>query len=68
LAKAERLVKELFRHYVSHPELLPAWRADELGDADGRARVACDFIAGMTDRYAEMRYLDYFVPEPRSEY
>ncbi len=63
LEKAEHLVKELFRHYMAHPELLPEWRRAELADVPGRARAVCDFIAGMTDRYAEQRYIEYFVPE-----
>lgn len=62
LSKAEHLVKELFRYYMAHPELLPEWRRDEFGETASRARVVCDFIAGMTDRYAEQRYLDYFMP------
>ncbi len=63
LDKAERLVKELFRYYMAEPGHLPAWRTAELNDTPGRARAVCDFIAGMTDRYAEQRYAEYFMPE-----
>ncbi len=68
LEKAEHLVKELFRYYMAHPDLLPEWRWAETGDAHGRARVVCDFIAGMTDRYAEQRYVEYFMPEHWASY
>lgn len=53
-SKAKRVVTELFAFFFSEPECLPTeWRrlAEEAGGA-GRARVVCDFIAGMTDRYA----------------
>lgn len=63
LEKAEHLVKELFRYYMAHPESLPEWRRAELTDVSGRARAVCDFVAGMTDRYAEQRYVEYFMPE-----
>ncbi len=63
LRKAGRLVKELFRFYMEHPELLPEWRSSEISAVESRARVACDFIAGMTDRYAQHRYAQYFLPE-----
>ena len=53
-ANARRVVHDLFGAYVQSPENLPSdWRAQhEQCDADGRARVVADYIAGMTDRYA----------------
>ncbi len=53
-SKAERVVKELFGFFLAEPECLPtAWR--QLTDApntEKTAKVAADFIAGMTDRFA----------------
>ena len=41
---------ELFHYYMEHPGVLPqSFRDREHGD--GRARVVCDYIAGMTDNY-----------------
>ncbi|ABZ93941.1 Deoxyguanosinetriphosphate triphosphohydrolase [Leptospira biflexa serovar Patoc strain 'Patoc 1 (Ames)'] len=41
----------LFKHFESHPESIPeSYRNRE--EEDGRMRVICDYIAGMTDRYA----------------
>jgi len=61
LRKAEHLVKELFRFYMSHPDLLEEKRPK--GDTiEAWARVVCDFIAGMTDRYAERKYAENFMP------
>lgn len=59
LRKAAELIKALFRFYMENSEFLPAWRESELGTVEGRARVACDFIAGMTDRYAERKYEEF---------
>ncbi|NLH83414.1 MAG: deoxyguanosinetriphosphate triphosphohydrolase [Phyllobacteriaceae bacterium] len=51
---AERVVEELFAGFVARPELLPEeWRrAGARDDAESPARRICDYIAGMTDRYA----------------
>ena len=50
--KAGRVVEELFGTFASDPSLLPAaWRWD--GDEETRRlRRTCDYIAGMTDRFA----------------
>ena len=57
-SQARRILAELFGLFLAEPDVLPeGWRdrADakfaEDGDS-GRARVVCDYIAGMTDRYA----------------
>lgn len=63
LRKAEHLIKELFKFYFDHPEMLPEWRQREIQTIEGRARVVCDFIAGMTDRYAQRQYAEHFMPE-----
>jgi len=61
LRKAEHLVKELFRFYMSHPNELEE-RRPEVETPEAWARVVCDFIAGMTDRYAERKYAENFMP------
>jgi dGTPase len=51
---ARRILRELFSVYMSEPDVLPeGWfaRADGRDDA-GKARVVCDYIGGMTDRFA----------------
>ena len=51
--KAQRVVTELWDYFSAHPDCLPAdWQARLPADADGRARVIGDYIAGMTDRFA----------------
>ncbi|WP_226581768.1 deoxyguanosinetriphosphate triphosphohydrolase [Acuticoccus sediminis] len=50
--RAARVMAELFEVYASDPSLLPAsWRDEADGDAR-RLRRTCDYIAGMTDRFA----------------
>ncbi|MEN8721723.1 MAG: deoxyguanosinetriphosphate triphosphohydrolase [Alphaproteobacteria bacterium] len=53
-SKARRVVGDLFPLYLGEPEILPdPWRAlATTGDVSARARIVCDFIAGMTDRFA----------------
>ena len=52
--QAKRIVKSLFDLFFSEPvSLPPEWRARYEGASKARlARVVCDYIAGMTDRYA----------------
>ena len=59
LQKANQLVKELFRYYVEHTDEMPAATPDLRGDG---TRAVCDFIAGMTDRYAQQTYTELFLP------
>ena len=52
---AKTVVRELFAIYLARPgEMKPrfAERAQAAVDERALARVACDFVAGMTDRYA----------------
>ncbi|WP_075221293.1 deoxyguanosinetriphosphate triphosphohydrolase [Acuticoccus yangtzensis] len=50
--KAARVVEELFTVYANDPSLLPeSWRHAQDGEAR-RLRRTCDYIAGMTDRFA----------------
>jgi len=64
---AERVVETLFAAYMGAPAELPAeWRRDlDLADRPRLARRVCDYIAGMTDRFAliEHRRLAGGAPE-----
>ena len=58
MAKAKRVIRELFDALIDDPRLLPpdyygeAQRHETGEGVNGRARVVADYIAGMTDRYA----------------
>ncbi len=49
--KAERFLSELFALYVANPKILPPAVLEQAGEEDLH-RVVCDYIAGMTDRFA----------------
>jgi len=59
---AEQIVRDLFARYNADPSTLPEdWReAFAKLDARRRARLACDFLAGQTDRYAIAEYRRLF--------
>jgi dGTPase len=60
-AKAKRFIQELFLLYVKKPEQLPMHVQKRIA-RDGTRRVVCDYIAGMTDRYALDEYKKLFDP------
>ena len=66
---ASEVVQNLFGRFMQEPELLPGGRAQaatECGEPD-RARMVCDYIAGMTDRFAvnEHRRIFGWAPDLR---
>ena len=60
--KVPHLIESLFRYYVRHPDRLPESMRD-IAEADGREQAACDYIAGMTDRFAVDLYSNLFIPK-----
>ena len=66
---AERVVEDLFEAFHGEPGLMPAeWQRELDGvDPERLARRVCDYIAGMTDRFAlaEHRRLFDATPELR---
>jgi dGTPase len=57
--KAERILGELFSAYVDDQELLPPSFRTHIG-ASTPERIICDYLAGMTDRYAIREYQKLF--------
>jgi dGTPase len=53
-SQAKRLLADMFKLFMAEPDTLPTeWQERALArDETGRARVVCDYIAGMTDRFA----------------
>jgi dGTPase len=66
MGDAQDVVRDLFRHFMARPGDLPAEWSHGLEDADedGRIRRICDFIAGMTDRYALIEHARHFDSTP----
>jgi dGTPase len=59
--KAKRFLEELFKVYVKSPEQLPEETQKRIPN-DGTRRAVCDYIAGMTDRYALDEHEKLFNP------
>jgi dGTPase len=49
--RAVRMLEQLFEHYIGHPETMGSGPLGRV-DRDGLHRAVCDYLAGMTDRYA----------------
>ncbi|MEI8291224.1 MAG: deoxyguanosinetriphosphate triphosphohydrolase [Verrucomicrobiota bacterium] len=49
--RAKQLLKDLFTHYLKHPGELASF-TPKRSHRVSRHRTVCDYIAGMTDRYA----------------
>ncbi len=60
-SKARDILKKLYEYYVKHPEKLPEDFLPQL-DFDGMERIVCDYIAGMTDKYALHVFSQIFIP------
>jgi dGTPase len=59
--KAERIVTDLFNAYLSEPEMLPP-HVQKWIDDRSLERTICDYIAGMTDRFAVEEHQKLFDP------
>jgi len=62
--KARRMLTRLFRAYAEAPQQLPSW-VQALIDGERVERVVCDYVAGMTDRFALQEYRKMFDPMER---
>lgn len=60
-AKAERVLEDLFNEYMENPRLMPKSMQSRI-EKEGKARAVCDYIAGMTDRFALQEHQRLFDP------
>ena len=60
--KSRALLIRLFEYYVKHADAMPTLYRRHV-ERDGVERCVCDFISGMTDRYAIETYSELFVPK-----
>ncbi|NOQ51784.1 MAG: deoxyguanosinetriphosphate triphosphohydrolase [Desulfuromonadaceae bacterium] len=63
--KAERFLTLLFENYRENPSLLPG-KYQQRFATYGTERVICDYIASMTDRYAQDEYKRLYEPFERA--
>lgn len=62
--KAKKVLRELYEYFLTHDDHWEKMIA--YPEETTRARMVCDFIAGMTDRYALDLYKNIFLPKPWS--
>jgi len=60
--KAERILEDLFNAYLEEPKILPHHVQNRI-ELQGLERTICDYIAGMTDRYAIEEHQKLFNPQ-----
>ncbi len=64
--KADHMIRALFQAYLEEPRQLPYEVQTRIqAGPDSLPRVICDYIAGMTDRYAIQEHKRLFDPEAR---
>jgi dGTPase len=61
-AKGRRVLRQLFDEFARAPQLLPERYARRARDGMIE-RTVCDYLAGMTDRYAQEEHLRLFQPD-----
>ena len=57
--RAKQLLKELFDYFFQHPQKLGDQARKQIRKS-GKHRAVCDYIAGMTDRFAIAEHRKYF--------
>ena len=57
--KAEKMLKDMYEYYLEHMDAIPE---EHRSAPEGKERAVADYIAGMTDRYAVMKYNELMVP------
>jgi dGTPase len=60
--KARKILLDLYNYYAEHTD--EVFREFPKKSIDSKDRLVCDFIAGMTDRFALMMYEKLFLPQP----
>lgn len=62
--KAQHLIVMLFNYYMEHPDKLAEEYRNLMEEGkESRERAVCDYIAGMSDRFAIDKFEELFVPK-----
>lgn len=66
--KAKNMLKQLYSHLMDNTDLIPAEYLEIINkDDETYERAVCDYIAGMTDRYAISIFKELFIPSSWKE-
>jgi dGTPase len=60
--KAKEMLAQLFEYFVEHSDKLPIDYLETISK-ESIERAVCDYLSGMTDRYAIELYHEIFIPE-----
>jgi dGTPase len=60
--KARKILLDLYNYYMEHTE--EVFKEFTKETINGKEQMVCDFIAGMTDRFALILYEKLFLPQP----
>ena len=60
-SKVKGIIGGIYEYYVSHSDKLPD-DYKKIAHRDGLERAVCDYVAGMTDKYALETYSKIFIP------
>ena len=61
--RTHRMLEQLFEYYVENIDSIPTKYINMINEGEAKARVVCDYIAGMTDQYAVSKFNEYFMPK-----
>lgn len=60
-SKAQDMIRRLFEYYRRNSDRLPE-EFQNIKEREGTERAVCDYIAGMTDKYAVEKFSEAFIP------
>ena len=61
--KAVGMLQDMYHYYCRYPEKMTAEYTALIRDkGEDERRVVCDYLAGMSDKYAISRFNELFVP------
>lgn len=59
--KAQNIIRELYYYFLETPSKIPHYN-NNIKNQEEIERLVCDYIAGMTDRYAISTFVGVFIP------
>ena len=65
--RVRRTLSTLFSFYMERPDECPGGPEAAREGTKALARVVCDHLAGMTDRFAAQQLVEHFLPQPWRE-
>ena len=61
-SKVPFIIESLYNHFMNHPEEMPRYLLN-IAKEESLNRAVCDYIAGMSDKFATSVFKDIFIPK-----